>query len=60
MNGLSVPSNELHVVVALSRQRPRVRVPSSPPFFSIPFTELSCSLLAEVCPAADHGVDSVF
>jgi len=26
--------NDLLVVAALSRQRPRVRVPSSPPFFS--------------------------
>ena len=25
--------NQLHLIVALSRQRPRVRVPSSPPFF---------------------------
>src|SRR5271166_478196 len=29
--------NQLHVVAALSRQRPRVRVPSTPPF---PFSNL--------------------
>ena len=35
-NGLSVPlkSTKLHFVVALSRKRPRVRVPSSPPILS--------------------------
>ena len=36
------------------------RVPSSRPFLSSTCTELSCSLLAEVCTAADHSVDSVF
>src|SRR5579864_3769477 len=40
--------NQLHLIVALSRQRPRVRVPSSPPILSNTCKELAISIMVQL------------
>jgi len=45
--------NQLHLIVALSRQRPRVRVPSTPPFVFINIRRFSTYVFGFANPSAN-------